>query len=113
MKTITVWAAYTTVDECGRRGELIGVWQNVHDARQSAKGRGWYGGDGLVEPRKAIAECNITGPFTTMIYLLDAKYTQPIEIDVDILTNKEEARRKALAKLSSEEKQLLGIVDED
>lgn len=55
-KIITVYCGYTTIDEYGRRGALIGVYRNREDANLGVSNQGWYGGPGDVVEKKAIQD---------------------------------------------------------
>ena len=48
------WGAYTTTDEFGRIGKVIGYYTSDYGARRAAKNRGWYNGDGSVMKHPVI-----------------------------------------------------------
>jgi hypothetical protein len=102
MKLITVYAAFETVDNFGRKGNLHGVFTNELDAKETAKSIGWYGGAGTVEQRVGIQDGG-------EIYLLDATYSRGVTLNVDLVQKAQSRREAALAKLTDEEKRLLGV----
>lgn len=50
----TVWTAHTTDDERGRSVDLLGIFSTEGAAKEAAFKKGWYGGNGNVEKRKAL-----------------------------------------------------------
>lgn len=99
---ITIWTAHETNDERGSHGALIGVFTSKGTAERAANGRGWYGGQGSVQERKGLNT-------SSGVFLLDRHHTWPIALDVDLIKFKNEKIEAAKAKLSAEEKELLGI----
>jgi len=83
-------------------GPIIGVYARKSDAVAKAKGRGWYG-DGAITERKAI----IISP--TEAYLLDSSYDEVLDLDGNRERIRKETKKRALAKLSSDEIDVLGI----
>lgn len=96
------FSANATTDEWGTRGKRICICFERGEAEKAAKGQGWYGGMGAVDPEVVLAD----GP---LFYLL--KEPGPVQV-LDKWVNPDEKQRKrdeALAKLTDEEIQLLGI----
>lgn len=98
------WEAWTTVDDHGRRGELIGVFSSEGAAELAAKGRGWYGGDGWTGSRTCIRAAN------EVYRLVDG---DPVEMDADLPKLRKAAKAAALRKLTAAERHLLGLGDSD
>jgi hypothetical protein len=96
-KIVPVYAAYTTQDEWGRIGSLIGLYRTEQDAKIGADRKGWYGSDGRVVMKHAIED-------GLDLYLLEGFlpvcYTDVTEQREEIRKRKLEA---ALAKLTPEE----------
>jgi hypothetical protein len=107
MKTITVWAAYITVDEYGRHGDLKGIYTTEDDAEKAADGIGWYGGRGSVNERKAVEAGN------SKYFLLDDEVDYLIPINKKISDEADKARRAALRKLTVKEREMLGLEDKE
>jgi hypothetical protein len=97
---IPIWTVWTTVDEYGRRGTVVGHYASPLAAEPVARGKGWYGSRGSVETGHAIYA---DGQY----YWLVSR--EPITLDVNLLKQREDIRKAALAKLSDEEKKVLGV----
>jgi hypothetical protein len=100
---IDVWGAYETGDEWGRFLRLIGIFRTEQAAKEVAAKRGFYGGPGDVQNRKAIWFAD------DQVYLLDRSAPFALALDLDLIKTKETRRKFALAKLTDEEKELLGV----
>ena len=109
MKNIVkkVWAVYSTNDEYGRYDEiddLKGVYEDKKVAEKAADGQGWYGGQGNVEERTAVKAGGgwwlTQMPFTVK---LNEKHVDP----------RKALRKKALGKLTREERAALELEEED
>lgn len=85
-----------TVDDKGRLGQTVGYFFNENDAHDAAVGQGWYGSDGVVTPRFSL---RVNGSD----YLLASK--TPIEFG----SYRNLLRQRALAKLTVEEREVLGL----
>ena len=105
MEVISVYATYEIIDERGSQKSLVGIFTNEKTAQIASKGRGWYGGNGRVIRRTAILlpneRCLLIDQETS-----DLKGTR---LNVDFLDEYEELRNAALAKLTDEEKRILGV----
>lgn len=84
-----VFLAYQMLDDRNGR-QMIGIAKSKNVAKEIAKNKGWYGGDGEVE-----------GPFIVCTTLEDYK----LEVELQV-------RVTALAKLTPKEKAALGLTDE-
>lgn len=102
IKFIFIYAVYTTENEYGQLGSCIGFFTKASDANLVAEGKGWYGGKGVVQTRRAIQ-------VDDKYYLLDKYFHTQIIIDTDLEKFKEKKKEEALAKLTEEEKILLGL----
>ena len=99
---ITVYVAYSTIDDRGALGGIIAVSKFKATAQRFAKKRGWYGGDGAVIEKKAICVND-----EDEIMLLESVTAYPLGIDLP--KRFEEEKAAARAKLTNHEAQLLGI----
>lgn len=96
-------AVYETLDEYGRsrRGRLVGVYNKYTDAAKAAKNRGAWGGIGAIED----------------VYVLEYEkgyahllvQEQPVALDADLIAVEALKRSLALAKLTAEDRLILGI----
>lgn len=102
VKFIYIYAVYTTENEYGRLGSCVGFFSKSNDADLAAKGQGWYGGNGVVQPRRAIQIDN-------EYFLLDKDFHTKIIIDTNLHKLEEQKKAEALAKLTEEDKILLGL----
>ena len=98
-----VWTVHRENDERSE-GPITEICATETLAKQVAKGTGYYQGDVPVKKRFAIG-------FDGKAYLLSK--SEPIAIAYDLdgvkLSQKEIIRKKALAKLSKEEQEALGL----
>lgn len=100
-KIIDVWAVYETVDERGRRGQIVAVAKTKTHADTMAEGKGWYGGVGDVVKRRALS---IDGEHILMLEI-----DTPIPLDTNLPGLRKQKIDEALAKLTPEEQVLLGL----
>ena len=98
-----VYVAYSTTDEYGRRGNRSGIFTSRSKAETEAIGIGWWGGKGTVTVEHAIIVEGVA-------YLLSSPH--PVDLDITSLEarlTKEKLKDAALAKLSADERKVLGI----
>jgi hypothetical protein len=100
MKVSKAFTVYQTIDEYGRCGELVGLFGSKMAADVAAVGQGCWGSRGQVNEVSVIVEGQ-------RAYLLQRP--DPITMNIDL--PKEQRRRieTARAKLSADERKLLGI----
>lgn len=101
---ISVYVVRETVDEYGHTGEIIGVTVSKAEADNLAKGRGWYGGTADIREEKALV---LDPANPEAVLLLQSTIEYPL--GVNLPERRREKRKAALAKLSPEEKELLGV----
>jgi len=101
IEQITIWAVYSTYDETGRDSSLVSCWETQLAAQNNRKGHGWYGGPGNVRELPALQL-----PDGRIFVLLQA---EPVKLGIDLVQGQLDARAAALAKLSIEERKLLGL----
>lgn len=106
---IKLHVAYTTADDRGSLGGVIGYFKTAGAASYAAQGRGYYAGDGRVVTRSAIA---VDGRFYVLAEGSDEGYALA-ELDIDLISRREDAveaaKRKAMAALSAEERKAIGL----
>lgn len=90
-----VWVVYSVIDERGMRGGLVGFFRSEPEARHGAKGKGFYGNGQVVESQALV--------WAGKYYWLQA--TEPIVFRADF----DAMREAALAKLTDEDKRVLGL----
>jgi hypothetical protein len=95
-----VWEAYTTIDEYGRKGKTIGYFSDEKKAKIAAAKMGWYGGEGGLTRHWALSQDD-----GWIIVVMP----EAVPLDVDMIKYKENAKKAALAKLTQEERVLLGL----
>lgn len=100
---IDVWAAYESDDEWGKHSRFIGIFRTEQAAKDAAAKRGFWGGPGDVQLRKAVWFSD------DQVYMLDHKAPFALALGLDLIKTKEERRKAALAKLTDEEIEILGI----
>lgn len=100
-KYTTFYIVWSTEDERGRRGSVVGVYTNSADAEKAKEGKGWFGSPGEVE----IAD----GWFVGEYVMFPRVKVLREDLNVNLPKRTEEKRQAALAKLSDEEKKLLGL----
>ena len=98
-----VYAAYETTDEYSRLGGRRGIFTTRSRADKEAIGIGWYGGTGSVMTKNVIIVDGV-------VYLLESP--TPVELDVsseEAKLAREQIKKGALAKLSADERKVLGV----
>lgn len=106
MKRVTIFGVWTTVDQYGYSGSVVGYFRTRAEAKAAATGQGWHGGEGRVEPIPALEDGDKD------VWLL--RQTEPVpgpKLDMDWLLARTRIRDKALKKLTPEEIRALGIED--
>jgi hypothetical protein len=98
---VTIYTVHRNNDDHSN-GEATEFCSTQAIADRVANGSGWYGGNAPVEERKAYCD---GGKY----YLLDARHTEPVDIDGTIAAAKAKARDAALAKLSHADREALGL----
>lgn len=88
-------------DEYNRLGDVVGFYTTEAAAAAAAKGKGFYSGPGDIKPVTAME-----GPDGEFYILVRP---EPVKLDVDLLTLVADAKKAALAKLTPEERTLLGL----
>lgn len=99
------WAVYETVDDRGMRGGIVAVARTKGIAQQMAKGKGWYGGDGEIEEAQVL--CWRKGE-VPMYFVVEAGQYVPA-LDTDLPKELRKRKEAALAKLTEEDIQILGL----
>ena len=107
-----VWVVYVGDDDKSP-GTPGFVFRDEQAARKYAKGRGWYGGNSPVAKRLAAIKCPFLGAEVDQVFgegdcvLIDV-VKNSLKIDVP---PKDElaAKQEILAKLTEEEKKILGL----
>ena len=105
MRIVDGWKVCETLNEAGVLGPVVGVYLSEGAAEIGARGQGWWGGKGAIREVKLLEMPGRT-------YLLDAQF--PYGLDpASLNTNLREERNRlveaAKAKLTAEERKLLGI----
>lgn len=98
---IEIYRVSETIDDMGRTGKIVGYFTDKDSALLVSDGHGWYGGQGKVETLHAIEAGSGK-------YFLLAQ-PKPVRLDVDLVKELAAKKEKALAKLTSEERRLLGL----
>jgi len=109
-------AAYQTVDERGGLGRLLGYFSTRALADTAAEGQGYYGANGHVhvQPLLRVIESHPIighdgGVARRVTYFL-LKQTDPVLLQTDVvLTDAQQAKATALAKLTDEDRKVLGL----
>lgn len=89
MTIITVFVGYTTVDEWGRKGSMVGIYRTHDDAKVGVQKQGWYGSEGRIEEKKAIE------------IGLDLYIVEEVGCFVDVTKQREEQKRQELARIKA------------
>lgn len=97
---ITVYCAHGDGGNEYRTGPIIGVFTDRLSADKAQKGQGWYGGNGGISEQKAIRLND------GKAYLIKEG---PIDLDLHQKNLDDDIKKKALSKLSDEDKRVLGI----
>lgn len=102
---IEVFTVTETVNEFGAHGALIGIFADEEKAKHAAHKRGWYGSDASVERRWGIHT-------EEGVHLLDRESKGiAFPLGVDLIQERKEQIKRALAKLTPFEKGLLNLRD--
>jgi len=99
MERIDVWVAHGDGGERGIGPEIAYCSTKAH-AESAAKGRAWYGGNGVVVKRCALKIDN-------KVWLLAER--DPIDIDSAKARRDTDLRAKTIATLNAEQRRVLGI----
>jgi len=99
MDIVDIYAGYTTTDERGSLGDVVCYSLDKRIAKNLVKGKGFYGGDGRVEKIHSIK-------MDGFYFLLKQK--EPIT-ETQLNKSIEDATKKALDKLTEEDKKVLGL----
>lgn len=102
---IRVWLAHGDGGERGT-GPIIGICDCSVHATTIAKGKAWYGGDGVVREAKAV---KITDGGEVVVFLLNDSFRQPVELNVNLPERTKELKKQAMDKLTDFEIELLGL----
>lgn len=101
----TVHVAWTTTNEYGAHGSIVGVFLTKQEAEKASQGVGWFGGQGAVTTSRALILDNDT------VYLISN--TEPFPIGVNLPEAQkalcQQAKEKLLAALRPEELAALDI----
>lgn len=97
---IEVWMAHGDSGSEYRTGPVIAYCSTEHIAREAARDQGWYGSDGAVTNCAAL---RIEGN----VWLLRER--EPVDLDGAKRARDAAARQAALAKLTPEEREVLGL----
>jgi hypothetical protein len=89
------------IQDSERLGKVVGYFTTGDKAKIAAKGKGAWGSEGEITPAWALPAEG--GKF----HILEQQ--EPLELDVDFVAFEKAARDAALAKLTPDERQLLGI----
>lgn len=100
---IPVFRVREVTSEYGGLGRLIGIFSTQENADAAAKGQGWWGSDGNIEPLFAIPDEAHPGRFFILIQ------ADSVQLDLNLPQIEAELKAGALAKLSPEEKAVLGL----
>lgn len=100
MDVIEVWAAHGDGGDERSTGPVIGYCRTEAQAREFAKGKGWYGGNGVVLKKPAIF---VEGEY----WLLEER--NPIDLDNEQARRDKQLRDETIAGLSKEQRRVLGI----
>jgi hypothetical protein len=101
---IKVYLVETVVDERGRTGTKVGVTVSIAEAENMAKGQGYFGSEGRISERYALI---LDKKDPNAVFLLESPVSYPL--GVNLPKREAEKRKAAYAKLSPEERRLLGI----
>lgn len=91
----TVWAAHS-----GMEGKVIGTYSSEESATAAARGKGEWGGNGVVSSFPAVI-------INRKCYLLMTR--EPVDLDDEERRLKEQLRQQGLARLSPDERKALGF----
>jgi len=103
-RIIKVYVVRLTIDEYGRTPGIIGVTLLEEEAKRMAKNKGWFGSDASIAQQHAVFLNKREGK---AVLLLESPTEYPLSVDIPEV--QQEKRREALANLTPEEIELLGI----
>lgn len=96
-----------TVDERGRAGDLVGVYDDPQSGKIAAQGKGWYGSEGEIREGRVLVLAD------GRAYLLSDLVPGAVAMNVDLVKkakeDKEAAKKKLLGAMTQEELDVLGI----
>ena len=97
---VKAFRVFETTNEYSAKGSCVGIFSTKSQAEQSAEGRGWYGGKGLI--------------ITVSLIRIDGKLLElasEYEVDLDGHKASADAKLKAdtLANLTPDQKRVLGL----
>lgn len=103
VRIFEVWAVHQGDDD---RGSGFPEWffDSEAAARKHAEKRGWYGSDAPISKRKAY-DLRSGGK----ILILDNKFPEPVIMGYSEAVENQKKRNKALAKLTKEDREVLGL----
>lgn len=103
VKIFEVWAVHQGDDD---RNSGYPEWFFASEAaaRKHAEKRGWYGGDAPVSKRLAY-DLGVGGK----ILILDNRFPEPLMLGYSEAVENQKKRNKALAKLTKEDREVLGL----
>lgn len=111
-KIIEAWQVFTTLNEHGGKGASLGFMETKAGAQDFAKGKGDWGGMGIVEPVRLV---RVGQGGNVRLFPIQAGYPDGIPLahfNADVKALKEKARLEAVAKaqaaLTPEELKLIG-----
>lgn len=86
----------------GERGQgpIIGIYSTEVAAEEAARGKGWYGGNGLV------SKCDLL-KIGDDYYMLYKKF--PVDLDCNLEKKKKERKKELLDNMSAFDKMVLGL----
>lgn len=106
-KIVDVFAVFTSNSEHGYPDGYVGIFTTRKEAEVASKGKGWWGGSGTIEERKALVLDDED------VYLLDVYCNRKTKINtIELETPEEKRKKRALAKLTKEDKEILGIEED-
>lgn len=101
---ISLWTVYETADEYGSRGATVGYFDTRAKADVAARGRGRYYGT----PGEVVYGFGLKIGDNEVLPLAVG---HPVSLNIDTVRQKTMIREAAKAKLTPEERAILGIID--
>jgi hypothetical protein len=108
---IDIWLSHGDGGERGT-GPIIGICDSRVKAVVIAKGKAWYGGDGIVFEGKALKISDGDGG-NPKYFLLNSNFTQEVVLNANLPERTKNLQKLALSKLTDFEVNLLGLDDMD
>lgn len=102
-KPFKAWEVWETTNEFGRHGAMIGLFTDEADAKRFAEGKGWFGSNGSVVGGQAVT-------IGDTIYLIREMINKD-DLNISLPEKAKLRREQALAKLTDEDKRILGITE--